>query len=116
MDMAAIDIVFRCVVAEQAQVKKIGGAGQKFERRKISLVERSGIAPDPADAVLFQQADKVRPMPANMSKFNRKTKIPRQLKKKLAQRLLAFDRRQRRRQLNQDYLQLWPEWLDCSKK
>ena len=53
MDMAAVDDVFGCVIAKQTQVKKISGARQKFEGSKVSLVERSGISPDPADAVLF---------------------------------------------------------------
>jgi len=53
MDVATIRVVFGCVIAQQAQVKKISRAWQKFERRKVSLVEGSGISPDPADAVLF---------------------------------------------------------------
>ena len=53
MDVATIDVVFGPVIAKQAKVKKISGAWQKFEGRKVSLVERSGISPDPADAVLF---------------------------------------------------------------
>src|SRR4030095_15699712 len=106
MDVAAIDIVFRCVIAKQSQVKKIGRARQKFEGRKISLVERSGIGPYPADAVLFQQPDKLRSMPAGVAKFDRKPEISRQLHKKFAQRLLAVGRRQRRRELNENHLEL----------
>ena len=49
MDLATIDVVFGCVIAKQTQIKKISGARQKFEGRKVSLVERSGIGPDPAD-------------------------------------------------------------------
>src|SRR5215472_17379463 len=116
MDVAAIDIVFSCVIAKQTQVKKIGGARQKFEGSKISLVERGGIGPDPADAVLFQQPNELRPMPASMSKFDRKPKIPRQLRKKFAQRLLAVGWRQRRRELNENHLELWAKWLDCAEK
>src|SRR5919108_5778650 len=112
MDVAAIDVVFGCVVTKQSQINKIGGARQKFERRKISLVERSRVGPNPADAVLFQQPDKLRPMPAGMSKFNRKPEISRQLHKKFAQRLFAVDRRERRRELNEDYLELLPKWFD----
>src|SRR5262249_1210825 len=111
-----IDIVFGCVIAKQTQVKKIGGARQKFEGREISLVERGGIGPHPADAVLFQQPDKLRPMPAGISKFDRKPEIPRQLHKKFAHSLFAVRRCQRRRELNEDHLELWPKWLDCAKE
>ena len=89
MDVAAVDIVFRCVITKQTHVKKIGGARQKFKGRKISLVERSGIGPNPADAVLFYQADKLRAMPACVAKFDRKPEIPRQLHQKFPQRLLS---------------------------
>ena len=89
MDMAAINVVFGCVIAKQSQVKKIGGARQKFKGRKISFVQRGGVGPNPADAVLFQQPDKLWPMPAGMSKFHRKPEIPRQLHKKFTQRLFA---------------------------
>jgi len=116
VDVAAIDVVFCRVIAKQAQVEKIGGARQKFERRKISLIERSGIGPDPTDAVLFQEPDKARPMPTGMAKFNRKPEISRQLHEKLAQRQLAVCRRQRRRKLNENYLELWPECFDCAEK
>ena len=94
MDMAAIDVVFGCVIAKQPQVKKISGARQKFEGRKVSLVERSGISPDPADTVLFQKPDKLRPMPARVTKLNGKPQIPRQLREELAQRVLAVCWRQ----------------------
>ena len=97
MDMAPINIIFGCVIAEQTQVKKISGARQKFEGRKVSLVERSGIGPDPANAVLFQEADKLRPMPARVAKFNGKPEIPWQLPQELPQRVLAVRWRQRRR-------------------
>ena len=104
MDVATIDVVFGGVIAKQAQVKKISGAWQKFEGRKVSLVERSGVGPDPANAVPFHQADKLRPMPAGVAKFNGKPEIPRQLRQKLAQRVFSVCGCQRRRQLNQDHL------------
>ena len=53
MDVATIDVVFGRVIAKQTKVKKISGARQKLEGSKVSLVERSGIGPDPANAVLF---------------------------------------------------------------
>src|SRR5262249_58674439 len=104
VDVATINIVFGCVVAEQTQVKKISGARQKFEGRKVSLVERSGIGPDPADSVLFHQANKLRPMPTRVAKFNGKSEIPRQLRQELAQRVFSVCGCQRRRELNQDHL------------
>ena len=87
MDVATVDIVFGCVIAKQTQVKKISSARQKFEGGKVSLVERSGIGPDPADTVLFHKPDKLRPMPACVAKFNGKPEIPRQLRQELAQRV-----------------------------
>src|SRR5262249_16871386 len=116
MDVAAVDVVFGCVIAKQTQVKKISGARQKFEGRKVSLVERSGIGPDPAYTVLFHKSDKLRPMPARMAKLNRKSEIPRQLSEESAQRVFAVGRRQRRRQLNEDHLELWSECFDCPKE
>src|SRR5947207_9865881 len=116
MDVATIDVVFGCVVTKQSQVNKIGGARQKFEGRKISLVERCRVGPNPTDAVFFQQADKLRPMPAGMSKFDCKSEVPRQLRKKFAQCLFAVIRRQRGRELNEDYLELLPKRFDGAEK
>src|SRR5262249_33407553 len=108
MHMAAINVVFCRVITQQAQIEKIGRAWQEFERRKVSFVKRSRIGPHPANTVLFQQPDKLRPMPAGMAKFNRKTEIPRQLHEELSQRVLAVCWHQRRRELNEDDLELWP--------
>src|SRR5262249_35101374 len=104
VNMATIHIVFGCVIAEQTQVKKISCAWQKFERRKVSLVERSGIGPDPADAVLFDQANKLRPMPARVAKFDGKPEVPRQLRQELAQRVFSVCGCQGRRELNKNHL------------
>ena len=102
MDVATMDVVFGRVIAKQAQVKKISGAWQKFEGRKVSLVERGRIGPDPADAVFFQQPNKLRPMPAGVAKFNGKPEITRQLREKFAQCVFSVCWRQRRRELNED--------------
>src|SRR5919106_2083847 len=106
MDVATVDAVFGCIIAKQTQVKKISGAWQKFEGRKVSLVKPSGIGPDPADTVLFHKPDKLRPMPARVAKFNGKPEIPRQLNQEFAQRVFAICRRQRRGKLNEDNLEL----------
>ena len=89
MDVPAIDIVFGCVIAKQTQIEKIRSARQKFERCKVSLVKRSGVRPDPADAILFQKPNELRPMPSGVTKFNREAEIPWQLRQELAQRQLA---------------------------
>ena len=102
MDVPTIDGVFGRVIAKQAQVKKISGARQKFEGRKVSLVERSGIGPNPADTVLFHKANKLRPTPARVTKFNGKPEIPWQLHQELAQRVFSVCWCQRRRELNKD--------------
>ena len=82
--------------------QKIGRPRQKLERRKIAFIERTGVGPNPANAILFQEANKLWPMPSGVTKFNRKAEIPRQLTKKIAQRQLAILRRERRRKLDQD--------------
>ena len=116
MHMAPVAVVFGRVIAKQTQVKKIGGARQKFERRKVSLVERSGIGPDPADTVFFHEPDKLRSMPAGMAKFNREPEIPWQLRNEFAQRIFTIGRRQRWRELNKDHLQLWRQGFDCAEE
>ena len=94
MNVATIEIVFGYVIAKQTQVKEISGARQKFERRKVSLVERSGIGPDPAHAILFHQPNELRPMPARVAKFNGKPELPRQLRQELAQRVFSIGGRE----------------------
>ena len=116
MDVATIGGVFGYVIAKQAQVKEISRAWQKFEGRKIPLVERSGIGPDPANAVLFHQANKLWPMPARVAKFNGKPEIPRQLRQELPQRVFPVRWRERRRELNEDDMELWREWFDGAEK
>ena len=61
MDMAAVHVVFCRVIAQQTEIKKISSAWQKFEWREVSLVKRRRIGPDPADTMLFQEPDKLRP-------------------------------------------------------
>src|SRR5438552_16312715 len=85
MDVAAINVVFRCIITEQTQTEKICRARQEFERGKITFIEASDIGPHPANAIPFQEADKLPPMPSGTTKFNRETAIRRQLLKKLAQ-------------------------------
>ena len=116
MYVATVDAVFGCVIAKQTQVKKISGAWQKFERRKVSLVESSGIGPDPANTVFLHQPNKLRPMPARMAKFNGKPEIPWQLRQELAHRVFSVCWRQRRRKLNEDNVELWCEWFDRVEK
>jgi endonuclease III-like uncharacterized protein len=84
MDMVAINVVLRRIIAQQTQVKKVGRAWQKFERRKVSLVQSGGIGPDPADSILLQHADKLWAVPSRVPKFNGKPEIARQLDQKSA--------------------------------
>ena len=107
-----VAIVFCGVIAEKPKIKKIGRAREKFERREVPFVERTGVGPNPANAMFFQQADNLRPMPAGMTKFDRETKISRQLIKEFAKRLPAILRSKRGRQLDENNLQLRSKWLD----
>ena len=75
MNVFAVAFVFRRVIAEQSQIKKIGRARQKFERREIAFVQRGGIGPDPADAMFFQKMNDLGTMPGWMTKLDRETKI-----------------------------------------
>ncbi len=116
MDVAAINVVFRCIITEQTQIEKIRRARQEFERGKISFIEWSGIGPHPANAILFQEADKLRPMPSGMTKFDRETEILRQLLEKFAQRRFTVLGRKGGRELDENYLELWRERLNRPKK
>ena len=107
--MDTVDVVLGRVIAQQPQVQQVSRARQKFEWREISLVKRRSVRPDPADTILFQQPDELRPMPAGMTKFNGKPEIPRQLREELAQCVFANARRKRWRELNKDYLELRPK-------
>ncbi len=85
MQALARAIVFRRVIAEQAEVNEIGRVRPRLERREIALVQRADIGPDPADAMFFEQADELRAMPARVAEFEREPKIARQLFEKTAQ-------------------------------
>jgi hypothetical protein len=112
----AAAIIFGRVIAEQTQIKKIGRSRQKFERRKVAFIERTGVGPNPTDAILFQQPDDLWPVPAGVTKFNGKPETLRKLDKKLSQNLSPILGRERWRQLNQHNLELRFERLDCAEK
>ena len=84
MDVLSIDIVFRCIIAEQAEIKKIRSEWQEFEGCEISFVKRRRIGPRPANMIFFQKMDELRAMPSRVSKFNREAEIARQSAEKLA--------------------------------
>src|SRR6266705_927785 len=116
MDVATIDIVFRCVIAKQTQIEKIRGARQEFEWSKFSLVEGSRICPHPANATFFQKPDDLRPMPSGMTEFNREAEIPRQLLEKFAQRWIAIFWCTGWGELDENDLEFWCERLDGAEK
>src|SRR5436305_14248764 len=111
MHVPSINVVFRCIIAEQTQVEKIGSARQEFERRKVAFVEGAGIGPDPADTIFFQKTDDLRAMPAGMTKFNCQTKTPRQMFKKFTKLELSVPWAQRPGKLDQDKLEVLREWV-----
>lgn len=112
MHVLPVAIVFCGVIAEKPQIKKIGRAREEFERREIPFVQRTGVGPNPAYAMFFQQVDNLRPMPAGMTKLDRETKIFRQLIKEFAKRLSAVLRTKRGRQLDENNLQLRSKWFN----
>ncbi len=109
-------IILGRVIAEQTQVKKIGRPGQKFERRKIAFIERTGVGPNPTDAILFQQPNNLGPMPASVTKFNGKPETSGQLHEKFSQNLSAILGCERGRQLDQHNLELRLERFDRAQK
>src|SRR4030095_5644526 len=106
MNVPSIDIVFRCVIAEQTQIEKIRGTRQEFERSKIPLVKRRGVGPYPANAVFLQKTNDLRSVPSGMTKFNRETEIARQLRKKFTQRRFAIFWGKGGRKLDENDLEL----------
>src|ERR1700693_2253693 len=109
-------VIFGRVIAEQTEIKKIGRPRQKLERRKIAFIERTGVGPNPANAVLFQQPDDLRPVPAGVTKFNGKSETFWKLDKKFSQNLSPILGREGWRQLNQHNLKLRLERLDRAEK
>ncbi len=85
MDAPTIAIVFRPVIAEQSEIKKISCLGQKLERREIALVQGTGIGPHPANAMFLKKPNNLRPMPARMAKLDGEAKISRKLPQKIAE-------------------------------
>src|SRR4051812_48425484 len=78
MDVLSVAIVFGAVIAQQPQIKEISRGRKELERRQIAFVERTGVGPDPADPMLFQEPNVVRAMPAGVAEFEGETKIARQ--------------------------------------
>src|SRR5438270_5662371 len=116
MHEKTLAIVLGRVIAEQPQIKEISRARQKFERCEIALVQRTGVGPNPANPILFEQTNDLRPMPTGMTKFDREPKTFRKLDEKFSQRLPAIFRRERGRQLNQDNLKLRFKRFDRAQK
>ena len=116
MDMAPINIIFGCVIAEQTQVEKISGARQKFERRKVSLIQWSSVRPHPADVMFFQKPDELWPMPSGVTKLNGEAEILWQLVEKTPQRQFAILRREIRWELDEDNAELCSKRFDGAEK
>src|SRR5213080_2678631 len=106
MHEKTLAIVLGRVIAEQPQIKEIRCARQKFERCEIALVQRTGVGPNPANPILFEQMNDLRPMPTGMTKFDREPKTFRKLRQKFSQRLPAIFRRERWWKLNEYNLKL----------
>jgi len=66
--------------------------------------------------MLFQQANKLRPMPAGVTKFDREPEISRQLIEKFAQRRFAVFWRKGGWKLDENHAELWRERFHRPKK
>src|SRR5262245_7834986 len=75
MNMLAVAVVFRGVIAEKTQIKEISCARQKLEWSKIAFIERARVSPNPTDSVLLEKMDNLGTMPASMTKLDCKTKL-----------------------------------------
>src|SRR5205809_8021742 len=75
MNVATVNVVFRCVITKKTQKERIGSARQDFKGRKITLVEWGGVGPDPATAIFFHEPNELWPMPARMTKCKRKQEV-----------------------------------------
>src|SRR5436190_13754508 len=116
MDSSTVAIVFRAVIAEEAQIQKIGRARQEFERREIAFVQRAGVGPNPADAVFLEKMNELRTMPAGVTELDRKAEVARELFEEFPQRLTPIFWDEGGRQLNQDNLKLRLERFDRAQK
>src|SRR5436305_1267338 len=114
--MLVFAVVFGNAIAKQSEVEKIGRAWLKFERREIALIQRRSVGPDPADAIFFQQMNKLRTVPPRMPKFDGKTKSPRQLLDERSQRNLALFWNKGWWQLHQNNVQLGRKCFDRMQK
>src|SRR5437868_239888 len=116
MDVLAFWIVFRRVIAKEAQVDKVGGGRQELEGREIAFVKRTGVGPNPANAIFLEQPDMLRSMPAGVAKLDGKSEVARQLREEDAEQRAPFLWRKGRRQLDQDDMKLRREQFDCLKE
>src|SRR3954465_10846692 len=105
MDVLAVRIVFRGVIAEKPQVDEVGRGRQEFEWRQIAFVERTGIGPDPAHPGFLEKMNVLRPMPTGMAKFDGEPEVARELREESAEERATGRRREGRWQLNEDDVQ-----------
>lgn len=74
VEMTAIGVIFRGIIAQQSEVKEIGRTRQKFEWRQVTFIQRTGVGPDPADVIFFEQPNDLRAVPSAMAEFDREPK------------------------------------------
>ena len=112
MNPLAIAIVFRQRVPQKAQIKKISRDRLKFEWRLIALIKRTGVGPDPAEAVFFEEMNNRALMPAGVAELNRKPEIRGQLGEEIAQTAPFIAGRVGGWKLNQDHREFGSERLE----
>ena len=71
IESTAVAVVTGRDVAEKTDVKEVSRAGPEGEWRKIALVERAEIAPNPADSVALEKVDDLRAVPASVPEIDR---------------------------------------------
>ncbi len=102
MHMAALSVVLGGVIAKQTQVKKIGCSWKELEWREIAFVQPTGISPNPANPMFFQEMNDLGTMPARVSKLDRKTEAVRKLFEKFPKSPSTVFWQERRWQLNKN--------------
>src|SRR5437763_1288866 len=98
MNVATVNVVFRCVITKQTQIERICSARQEFKGSKISLIEWSGVGPDPANAIFFQEPNELWPMADGVTELKRQPENSPQFRKKPGNRRFAILWGRRRRE------------------
>src|SRR5690606_24297128 len=95
---------------------EVGRDRAEVERAFGLMLERRGIIPDPADAVLFQQVRNAREVPALVAELDGEAEVVRQLVNELAEGELVFPQGEVARELDEHTGQLAAKRCDAGQE